>query len=118
MRAQRGCQRGAPIEQFTAAVFVSLDAVDAPRLKNSHGAGENPGCVNAVPGNHRHHHVQFQLAVIGRRQDRRVAADHLVADLVHHLGNGRVHLAGHDRRSGLHRRQRDLGDPGSGTHAE
>ena len=32
--------------------------------------------------------------------------DDLEADLVHHLGNRRIDLAGHDRRPGLHRGQR------------
>ena len=45
-----------------------------------------------------------------RDRHRRVAAHHLEADLVHHLGDRRVHLARHDRRSRLHRRQRDLVD--------
>jgi hypothetical protein len=118
MRAERGGQRGAAIEQFTAAVFVSPDAVNATQLKNPHCTGQDPGRVNAVPGDHGHHHVQLELAMIGSRKDRCVAANHLVADLVHHLGNGGIHFAGHNRRAWLHSRQRDFRESGPGTHAE
>ena len=47
-----------------------------------------------------------------------VASDHLEAHLVHHLRDRRVHLARHDRRAGLHGRQRDLRDAGARPHAE
>src|SRR5206468_6138319 len=39
---------------------------------------------------------------------RDVVADHLEGDLIHDLRDHRIHLAGHDRGSGLHRRQVDL----------
>ena len=47
-----------------------------------------------------------------------VAAHHLEAHLVDHLRHRRIDLAGHDRRTGLHRRQRDLRQPGARPHAE
>ena len=52
--------------------------------------------------------VQLELAGLGRHGHRDVVADDLVADLVHDLGDHRVHLARHDRRARLHRRQLDL----------
>ena len=60
--------------------------------------------MQRVPGDDRHHHVQLELP--GRRTPRAIVAsqpDHLVADLVDHLGHRRIHLARHDRRSRLHR---------------
>ncbi len=74
--------------------------------------------MQRVPRDDRHHHVQFELSRVGRGEDRRVTPDHLVAHLVDHLGHGWIHLAGHDRRSRLHRWQLDLGDAGPRPHAE
>ena len=49
-------------------------------------------------------------------RDRRVEAHHLEADLIHHLGNRRIHLARHDRRSRLHGGQLDLVDARARSH--
>ena len=46
----------------------------------------------------------------------RVQPHHLKADLVDHFGNGRIDLARHDRRSGLHGRQLDLVDARARAH--
>ena len=43
-----------------------------------------------------------------------IDAERLETDLVHHLGDGWVHLPRHDARSGLHRGEHDLGEPGPG----
>jgi hypothetical protein len=74
--------------------------------------------MESVPGDHGHHDVQLQLAGVGCGKDRRVTSDHLVAHLVHHLGDGWIDLAGHDRRAGLDRRQQDLRNPCPRPHAE
>ncbi len=42
-------------------------------------------------------------------------ADDLEGDLVDDFGDHRVHLAGHDRRTRLYRRQIDLAEPGGGS---
>ena len=67
---------------------------------------------------HRLEHVELQLPGLGGHRHRHVAADDVEADLVHDLGNHRVHLARHDRRAGLHRRQVDLAEPGARPRAE
>ena len=54
------------------------------------------------------HHVQLQLPVVARQADAHVVPDHLVAHLVHHLRNHRIHLARHDAAPGLPLRQVDL----------
>ena len=74
--------------------------------------------MDGVPGDDRHHHVQLELPGLGRGEYRRVAAVHLIADLVHHLGNGGIHLAGHDRRTRLHGGEADLGESRPWSHAE
>ncbi len=57
--------------------------------------------------------VELQLPAFGRHGDGDVVADDLEGDLVHHLGDHRVHLARHDRGAGLHRRKVDLADAGA-----
>ncbi len=74
--------------------------------------------MQRVPRDHRHHHVQLELPCLGGGADGGVAADHLVADLVHHLRDRRIHLARHDRRARLHRGQDDLRDPGARSAGE
>ena len=118
VRAEGGGDGGAAIEQLAAARFVGLDAGDAARVEDAHRVAEDARRVQRVPGDHRHHHVQLELAAVRGGQDRGIAADHLVADLVDHLGHRRVDLAGHDRRARLHRRQLDLGDAGARAHAQ
>ena len=56
--------------------------------------------------------VELELARLGRHRHRHVGAGDREGDLVDHLGDHRVDLAGHDRRAGLARRQRDLADAG------
>jgi hypothetical protein len=116
--AERGGDRGAAVEQLARAIGVSLDAGDAPCLHDVHRPRENVRGVQRVPRHDRHHHVQFELSTIGGGQDRSIAADHLIADLIHHLGDRRVHLAGHDRRSRLHGGQFDFRDPRTRPHAQ
>ena len=62
--------------------------------------------------------VELQLAALRGQRDGDVVADHLEGDLVDHLGDHRVDLAGHDRRSGLARRQVDLVQPGARPRGE
>ena len=54
----------------------------------------------------------------GGERDGDVATDDVEAHLVHDFWNHRIDLAGHDRRSWLHRRQVDLAQPRSRTGAE
>ncbi|HMA22426.1 MAG TPA: hypothetical protein VKP00_00495 [Gemmatimonadaceae bacterium] len=41
-------------------------------------------------------HGQLELSRFTRDGNRLIAAHHLEADLIHHLGNRRINLAGHD----------------------
>ncbi len=74
--------------------------------------------MERVPRDDGHHDVELELPGVGRREDRGVAAEHLKTDLVDHLGDRRVHLAGHDRRARLHGGQLELRDSGARSHAE
>ena len=118
VRAECRRERGAPIEQLARACGVGHDAADAPLLKDAHRLTEDARGVQGVPRDHRHHDVQFELSGICGSEDRRVASDHLATHLVDHLGHRRVDLAGHDRRTGLNRRQHDLGQARSWSHAQ
>jgi hypothetical protein len=57
-----------------------------------------------------------KLSVLGGNRHRGVAAHDLEAHLIHHLGNRRVDLARHDRRSRLDRWELDLVDARPRTH--
>jgi hypothetical protein len=87
MRAQRRRERGAAIEQLARACFVDAQAVDAARVQHAHRLTEDAGCVQRVPGDDRHHHVQLELPRVGRGKHGRIAADHLVTNLIHHFGD-------------------------------
>ena len=71
-----------------------------------------------VVGDDRHHHVELELAGFRRERHRGVEAECLVAHLIHHLGDRRIHLPRHDARPGLHRGQDDLGQPGARPRGE
>jgi hypothetical protein len=94
--AQRRSNGRTAIEQLARALRVSTDAVDAPHAERIHRAPENGSRVNRVPRDHRHHHVQLELAGFAGAGNRLIAAAYLVADLVDHLGDRRIHFAGHD----------------------
>jgi hypothetical protein len=59
VRAQGGSDGGTPIEQLAAAGFVGANAGDAALVEDPHGVAEDPRRVQCVPGNDRHHYVQF-----------------------------------------------------------
>ena len=64
------------------------------------------------------HHVQLELSGLGGDRYGQVVADHFERYLVHHFGNHRVYFARHNRRTGLHRRQVDLIQPGTRSRRE
>jgi hypothetical protein len=96
MRAQRGRQRRAAVEQLARAIGVSGDAADAGLLEDVHGPSEDDRCVERVPRDDGHHDVQLELPGVGRGQDRGVTPDDLAADLIDHFRHRWIHLAGHD----------------------
>ena len=62
--------------------------------------------VEQVARDHRHAHVELEVALRAGDGDRGVVADHLRGHLQHDLGDHRVDLAGHDRRALLQLGQR------------
>ena len=62
--------------------------------------------------------VELQLAGLGGEGDGDVVADDFEGDLVHHLGNHRVHLARHDAGARLHGRQVDFAQAGARAAGE
>src|SRR6185437_1434283 len=91
-----------------ALICIGLDSGDTLLRERPRRSGEYVLCEQNVVCDHRHHDVQLQLTVLGCRCNTGVETNDLEADLVHHLGDGRIDLAGHDRRSRLYRRQRDF----------
>ena len=118
MRAERGGEGRAPIEQLAGPGGVSGDAEDAESLEHADRLSEDCCRVERVPRDDRHHDVQLELTGVGRGQDCGVAADDLAADLVDHLRNRWIDLARHDRGARLHGGELDFGDAGTRPHAE
>ena len=58
--------------------------------------------------------LSSKLPIAPTKRDRGVVADHLGAHLLHRLGDDRVDLARHDRRTRLQVGDVDLGEPGVG----
>ena len=71
--------------------------------------GEQADRLEQVAPDHRQHHVQLEVAGRAPEGDRGVVADDLRHDLADRLGDDRVHLARHDRRTRLQVGQVDLG---------
>jgi hypothetical protein len=99
------------------ALAVGLDAVDAARTANRRRAREDLDRLQQVVGDHRHHHVELEVARHAGPGDRGVVADHLRRDHQHRLGDHRVDLAGHDRAARLQRREGDLADAAARARA-
>jgi hypothetical protein len=118
VRAQRGCQRRAAIEQLTTPLFVGLQGGDAPLLHDPHGVGQDTGRVNGVPGDDRHHHIELELSRVGCGENGGITTVNLETHLIDHLGHGRVHFARHDRRAGLNCWQPNLGQARPRSAAE
>ena len=96
VRAERCSQRRAAIEELATALDVDGDSRHARLIEHAHRPPEDRGRVQGIPGDDGHHHVQFELARVGSRQNRRIASKHLVAHLVDHFRDRGVDLAGHD----------------------
>ncbi len=92
-------------------VRVDLDAADAPSVEQCCSAGEQMDRRQHAARRHGHRGVDLQRRHRRRERDRCVVADHLGRDLLNHLGDHRVHLARHDRASGLQSGQLDLAEP-------
>ncbi len=118
IRAERSGGGRAAIEQLARTRLVARDPVNAAQTEHLQRLAQDPGRVQRVPRDDRHHHVELELTGLGRDGHRRVASHHLEADLVHHFRHRRVDLARHDRRAGLHGRQRDFREPRTRSHAE
>ena len=67
--------------------------------------------LQQVAGDDRQHHVELEVAHRTAPRDRGVVSDHLGHDLLHGLGDDRIDLARHDRRSRLQIGDVDLGEP-------
>ena len=107
----------------TSAAARSASRLDARRrsfsVEHARGARQEADATRAGCARHdRHHDVELELPCVAADRDRDVVADHLRRDLEHRLADHRVHLAGHDRRAGLDRGQRDLAEAAARPRAE
>ena len=101
-----------------ALFFIRFQAFQQFFIECVHSVCEETEGIENVVGNDRFHDVQFQLAVLAGQADGGIVADDLVAGLVQHFRNHRVHLARHDGRTGLPGGQLDFIEAaaGAGSH--
>ena len=88
---------------------IGFDSAHAALVENPGGVREDPHPEDQVVGDDRHHHIELELSRFACQGHRGIETQHLITDLVDHLGNGRIYLAWHDARSGLYRRKQQLG---------
>src|SRR4030095_5566859 len=88
--------------------MVGHDALDTVDLKSLAGAGQMLGALVQRPAHDGFKGVELQLSRLRCHCDHQVVADHFEGDLVHHLWDDRIDLAGHDRGAGLTGRQQDV----------
>src|SRR3954468_5113467 len=84
-----------------AALFVRLDPVDALVGQQPRDRAQESDRLQQVARDDRQHHVELEVAGAGAECDRTVVAHHLRDDLADRLGDDRVHLARHARRTRL-----------------
>ena len=111
-----GCHDAdAVLNLFLAVLPVGLDALDTFDAEGAEGAAHPCGGLYERLDHHGLHYVELELGGLGSHGHCEVIADNLEADLVDHLGDDRIDLAGHDGRTGLLGRQLDLLDTGAGA---
>ena len=115
---ERGHHREAVLDQRLGALAAGLDPAQALLLEHARGAREQADRLEQVPRDHRDRGQELELTGEAGGADRRVVPDHLRGDLQHDLADHRVDLAGHDRRAGLDRGQRELAQPAARAGAE
>src|SRR5688572_22222118 len=101
VRRQRRCHGRGLLEQPRGALSVGLDAGHAFAPELAAARRKDGQRLEHLVSHEGHHHVELELAAAGRPGDRRVGADHVVADHRDVLDHHRVDLAGHDRRPRL-----------------
>ena len=117
-RVERGRHDRVLAQPALGLLFLCLDADHAEFREGIDGPDHDLHHLEQVVGDDRHHHVQLELAGLGRQSDRVITALHMEHGLVEHLGQHRVDLAGHDRRTGLHGRQPDFVEAGRRARGE
>ena len=105
---ERGDDADRVFHRGAQQVAVRGDAAHAIHLQRLTGGFQMREAAEERVEDHRLKGIQLQLAPFGGKTDRHVIADHLKGHLVHHFRDHRVHLARHDRGTGLFRGQVDL----------
>src|SRR5439155_16888115 len=117
-RHQRGHDAYRLLDELAHSGRICRDAFDTAFPEHGARVSQRLDAAKQTVRNHGLEHVELQLPGFGGERDCDVATDDVEAHLVHDFWNHRIDLAGHDRRSWLHRRQVDLAQPRSRTGAE
>ena len=115
VRRERRDDADASLHQLAAALLVGGDAGDAVVHKRVDGVGQRADGLEQTVENDRLKGVQLELPALRRHRDGHVVADDEERHLVDDLRNDRIHLARHDGRAVLPRREVDLAEAGART---
>ena len=100
---------------FPAFLLIGRNAVYAQSTQCIEAIHQQIGRFKATLCHHRFHRIQLHLSRFATHSHAKVVAYHFIVDLVHHFGDNRIYLTGHDRRTGLHGRQINLTQPATRT---
>src|SRR5688500_5103756 len=113
LRSESRRQRGRALEPEFALLAIGFDSPHRFFREDAGGVAEDLHRQQNVVRDDRHHDVQLELPVLGRNADACIVADYLEADLIDHLRYRWIHLARHNRRTGLNRGKADLIESGA-----
>ena len=114
-RDQRGGEFAREQEEFAAPVGARGDAADAFLREEAVRACEQGEFSEQGIGEQGQEGIEFQFAVLRDGLDFAVMGERAPGRLGHHLGNHRVHLAGHEAAAGLDGRQFNLAQSALGA---
>ena len=89
----------------TADLGICRDSIDAALTKSVAGIHKKIDGFEGCLRNNRFHDIQLKLPGFSSHCHSLIISDDLKADLVDDLGNNRVHLRRHDRRTCSHLRK-------------
>lgn len=112
VRRERRDDADAALDKLPAALLVRGDAGDAVVHERVHGVGQRADRLEQAVEDDRLKGVELELPALGGHGDGHVVADDEERHLIDDLRNDRVHLARHDRRAVLPRREIDLAEAG------
>ena len=108
LRRQGRTHRQAFFDEALASLFVRLDPLNTLDREVVGGCSQKLNGLKKVVGHHRHHDDQLEIRCLSTDGHRHIVPDHLRANHCDGLGDHRIDLPRHDRRTRLRLRQIDF----------